>query len=454
MKKHLLFITLLLIFSNSYAQSDETVTPKEVKTGINVGLLPVVAFDSDLGFQYGGLSNIYFYGDGSQYPDYRHSLYLEVSRYVKGSGINRIFYDSKYLIPGLRFTSDVSYLTEQAYAFYGFNGAQAVYNPGWMDDEDPSYRSRMFYRHERNRFRLLADFQGKFFSDKLYWVAGFQLLNDEIASVNVAKLNEGKTEDLLPLQDSVPGLFELYQQWGIISPEEADGGLHNYLKLGLIYDTRDNEPHPMKGMWTELVLQSAPSFLGSETPYTLLNFTHRQYFTLLKDRLDFAYRLMSQNTIAGSAPFYLKPNVVTTMLRGANSEGLGGSKTLRGILLNRVVGDGFVLANAELRWKFVKFRFIKQNFYLGLNAFVDAGMVTQMVDISDDQMHTIDALLNAQGGDADDYFNSGDDKMHYSTGLGLRIAMNQNFIIAVDYGIALEKQDGEKGMYIGLNYIF
>jgi hypothetical protein len=32
--------------------------------------------------------------------------------------------------------------------------------------------------------------------------------------------------------------------------------------------------------------------------------------------------------------------------------------------------------------------------------------------------------------------------------------MNENFVIAVDYGRALNKQDGKSGMYIGLNYLF
>jgi hypothetical protein len=32
--------------------------------------------------------------------------------------------------------------------------------------------------------------------------------------------------------------------------------------------------------------------------------------------------------------------------------------------------------------------------------------------------------------------------------------MNQNFVIAADYGIAANEQDGSSGMYIGLNYLF
>jgi hypothetical protein len=61
--------------------------------------------------------NFYFYGDGSTYPEYRHSIYTEISRFTKGSGINRFFYDSKYLIPGIRLTADVSYLTETSFTF-------------------------------------------------------------------------------------------------------------------------------------------------------------------------------------------------------------------------------------------------------------------------------------------------------------------------------------------------
>ena len=51
-------------------------------------------------------------------------------------------------------------------------------------------------------------------------------------------------------------------------------------------------------------------------------------------------------------------------------------------------------------------------------------------------------------------FNIGAEKMHKSVGAGLRLAMNYNFIVAIDYGIALNKQDGDSGIYIGLNYLF
>jgi hypothetical protein len=52
------------------------------------------------------------------------------------------------------------------------------------------------------------------------------------------------------------------------------------------------------------------------------------------------------------------------------------------------------------------------------------------------------------------YFQYKAEKLHTSAGAGLRIVMNENFIVAVDYGRALSDQDGKSGMYIGLNYLF
>ena len=40
----------------------------KIKTGWNFGILPSIAYDADYGFQGGILTNVYYYGDGSQYP--------------------------------------------------------------------------------------------------------------------------------------------------------------------------------------------------------------------------------------------------------------------------------------------------------------------------------------------------------------------------------------------------
>lgn len=450
MKKNLyLSFAFLMAFAVSSAQTDslkQSVKPEKIKKGWNLGGLPVIAFDTDLGLEYGALVNLFNYGDGSTYPQYKHSIYAEVSRYTKGSGINRIFYDSKYLIPGLRVTADLAYLTDKTYDFYGFNGYQSIYNQKWTDDKltTPPYLSRVFYKYDRKLTRFTTDFQGKLKDKRFGWVAGIGLYNFQVDTVDIDKLNEGKSASK-KLHTVNGGLYQRYVNWNIIGADESDGGFATYLKTGFVIDTRDNEPNPMKGIWTEAVLTYAPSFMGVGKKYehVKLTITHRQYFTLVKDKLSFVYRLGYQNTILGTCPFYLQPNMTTLFLRGATSEGLGGAKTLRGIMRNRVVGDGIAYGNLEFRWKFIKFYFIKQNFYLALNAFVDGGKVIQSIPI--------DPVVRR---DNPDYFSSDNEALHLSYGGGFRIVMNQNFIIAVDHGQVFDKRDGKAGTYIGLNFLF
>ena len=446
LKKNILLIFMLLsMLSILQAQEEEKSAAKRIKTGWTFGALPAISYDTDLGFQYGALVNFYYYGDGKTYPKYLHSLYAEVSRYTKGSGINRFFYDSEHLIPGIRITSDLSYLTEKALDFYGFNGYDAVFNEDWSNDESDDYITRMFYRHERKMFRFMTDFQGKFGYKPLRWVAGFGILHNKVAPVDLERLNKGKDdEDKLP---DVPGLYDKYVSWGIIKEDEKEGGWSNYLKLGLVFDTRDFEPNPMKGIWSEVVLFAAPGFLGNgDYGFAKISATHRQYFTLVKDRLSFVYRLNYQGTIAGDVPFYMQPYMINSFSNSSNTDGLGGSNTLRGVMRNRVVGDGFAFGNAEFRWKFFKTVLWKQNIYLGLNAFADAGMVLQKVDLDLSKVPDIVELQN--------YFLTDEESMHTTYGAGLRIVMNENFIVAVDYGRPFDKRDGGGGIYIGLNYLF
>ena len=47
------------------AMAQEEADKPSVRTGWTFGVLPSVAFDADLGFQYGALTNIYYFGDGA-----------------------------------------------------------------------------------------------------------------------------------------------------------------------------------------------------------------------------------------------------------------------------------------------------------------------------------------------------------------------------------------------------
>lgn len=448
MKKGISVLFIVLIMASVSAQDSK------VKTGWKFGgALPAITFDSDLGFQYGALVEFFNYGDGSTYPDYFDHTYTEISRFTKGSGIYRFMYESNHLIPGVHLTSDLSYLPDQASHFYGFNGYESVYNKDWMDDElqAPLYRTRMFYRFERNQFRFKNDFQGRLSGEHLKWSAGFAFQNFENKSVDIEKLNKGK-EVKLPSVSDQPGLYERYQELGLISAPEAEGGWINTLKAGLMWDSRDNRPNPMKGLWSEIGVELAPGFMGNDWSFSKLFITHRQYFTLVENDLALVYRLGYQSTLSGDVPFFYQSQVITSMLLGATSEGLGGSSTLRGVLRNRVIGDAFFMGNIELRWKPFYFTLFKQDCYLGLNGFYDFGRVTGKIGLPGNLENTFGALYPTEN--FSNYFNPESEKLHHSAGISIMPVMNQNFVVSVDIGKAFNKQDGNIGFSIGLNYLF
>lgn len=458
MKKALSAILILMIAFSVYGQDESKKEKKEktpkVKEGWKFGgALPAVTYDNNLGFQYGALFEFFNYGKPSIYPEFLDHTYTEVSRFTKGSGIYRFMYESNHLIGKTHFSFDISYLPDKANDFYGYNGYESVFNKGWMDDEATDYRTRMFYRQERNQFRIKADIQGKLSGEHLKWAAGFGINKFTISSVDIERLNEGKDpEDQLPSVEDEPGLYEIYRTLNLISPNEADGGWVNTLKAGIMWDSRDNRPNPMKGIWAELGIEYVPGFLGNDWSFTKFYATHRQYFTLVEEDLSFVYRLGYQTTLGGDVPYFYQNQVITSMLTGATSEGLGGASTLRGVLRNRVTGDGFFFGNIELRWKPLYFRFLKQDCYLGLNAFYDFGIVTDKISLPSGLETQFETELPEYN--YSDFFNPGGEKLHQAAGISIMPVMNRNFVIAIDIGKAFNKQDGNIGFSIGLNYLF
>ncbi|NMC39271.1 MAG: BamA/TamA family outer membrane protein [Bacteroidales bacterium] len=443
---------LLMIFLTAFILSGQE---KKVKTGWKFGgALPAVSYDSNLGFQYGALFEFFNYGDPSVYPEYYDHTYTEISRFTKGSGIYRFMYETNHLIPGVEWMSDLSYLPHLANHFYGFNGYESVFNKDWMDDESTGYRSDMFYRFRRDQFRFKNDFIGKLAGDHLKWSAGFAINNFRVSSVDIDKLNKGKKEDKkLPSLTEEPGLFELYRDsLGIINNNEANGGWVNTIRAGLVWDSRDNRPNPMKGIWTEMGIEIAPKFMGNDWGFSKFYVTHRQYFTLVENDLSLAYRIGYQTTLSGDVPFFYQSQVITYRLTGYSSEGFGGSSTMRGVLWNRIVGDAFVLGNVELRWKPVYFKFLKQDCYLGLNLFYDLGMVTREIQLPDNIWSTFNSSMSEYN--FGDFFKPGNEKLHHCAGISIMPVMNRNFVVAVDIGKSFNAQDGNIGFAVGLNYLF
>lgn len=464
MRKIITLAIIALIATGAMAETEKK-DSNNVKTGWNFGILPSIAYDADLGFQFGALSNIYYYGDGSQYPEYIHSFYVEAAYTTKRYGLFRFFYDSKYLIPDHRLTVDVSYLPDAMCDFYGYNGYSTLYHMGWHNAKKDSseYLSRAFYKYKRDLVRVAADIEGTI-SGSWKWNAGLGVLGYMIDECDIAMLN-GKRQptDIKYLDPSVQGLYELYRNWGIIKPDEANGGWHPYVRGGITFDSRDKRSNPSRGIYTDAFFTYSAAF-GKQTEYNNLkfNFTFRHYVPIYQDRITLAYRIGTQNTIAGESPFYMNTYLNTLFIQRVLYEGLGGGNSLRGIMRNRILANGFAYANVELRTKIVTFDIGKQHFYIGLNPFFDIGMVTQPYKLDENEVRTAISANNIATGRTDkfeDYFNLSNKEIympHSAAGVGLKVAMNENFILSVDWATALNKQDNGKmlNFYVKMGYLF
>ena len=492
MKRYLVLIFAALMAISMQAEKKEKVQEtdslgRKIKKGWNFGALPSVAFDADLGFQGGALANIYYYGDGSQYPEYIHSIYAEAAYTTKNYGIFRVNYDSKYLIPKHRLTLDATYQPDAMCDFYGYNGYQSVYDQDfhkWKKDQSKmgdvaQYQSRAFYKYKRDLFRFAADMEDTIWKN-IKWNAGVGVLGYMIDECDIDMLN-GKKEydpnlplaDQKALNDQVEGLYEKYEKWGLIDPNEAKGGWHPYLRAGLTYDSRDQRTCPTKGIYSDAFFTYTAAFNAkygkqADAGYNHLqfNFNFRHYVPVYRDRVTFAYRIGTQNNIAGKSPFYMNTYLNTLFIQRVMYEGLGGANSLRGVMRNRILANGFAYANVELRAKVAKFDIGKQHFYIGLAPFFDLGVITQPYELD------FEAIKAAYTADADplkrglnEYFvldaDGNIDKSqvylpHMATGVGLKVAMNENFVLSVDWAMSLNEQDNAKwaNFYIKMGYLF
>ena len=149
---------------------------------------------------------------------------------------------------------------------------------------------------------------------------------------------------------------------------------------------------------------------------------------------------------------------ITVMGNTYDRDGMGGYRTVRGLMRNRVQGLDMATYNVELRWRFIKFALWKQNIAFGLSVFSDGTMVTRDYDMS--------FKGEEQYRDAYNAYMAGrptSDRPHITVGGGLRFIMNQNFIVAFEYGLPvskfskdpiIRKQDGNGAFYINTGFLF
>lgn len=383
---------LLLLPGTSWAQ--DVPDPE----GWELTGLPALNYDSDEGFGYGVVLALYHYGSSGLRP-YRWTLQPTLFFTTEGRRDLTLFIDAPHLPGGWRVSAFLGQEKQIATPYYGL-GNSASYRPLLEEGENPYY-----YRFGRNRKILRAVLQRRIGELPIRLLVGGQVAH---FTIDPTPKNEGST---LLLEELGPG-------------RKIPGGAENSLRAGLVWDTRNRESGPEKGVWTEALVERVDEALGSESGYTRWTFTDRRYWRLTP-ALVLANRVILQE-VTGDPPFY-----ALTFLQSSfeGNEGLGGAKSLRGVLRNRYSGEGLLVWNLEFRWRAREMRLLGKDAHLAFIGFLDSGRVwADGVEAS--------ALL------AD---------LHHGYGGGIRVGLGPNFVVATDLATA-----GETGLqtYIGLGYLF
>ena len=473
MKKFLLTTLLLAATCAAFAQEEE----KEMKKGWSFGLLPTATYSVDNGFQAGAFGDVYYYGDGSTYPDPLHKISWEGS-YFTHSHRMRLYlaYDSKYLIPNMRVNASVTYMTDPLYSLWGFNGAAATQGTNnyygddhvWgnrnktipTSDTDPTLSNVNYYGMSRKMLRILANFQGQIVPH-LNWAAGVNFWKWDLGNMQDNGVKVADSDDKR-FYNTTSTLYNFLVNSNVITEAEKNGGLALELNAGLVFDTRDMEAAPNKGIWAEAYLNG--NVLNQRYLKACAYFRH--YISIPipipAGNPVFAYRLAWQQTILGESPLYMVQNNPLLVQRNMISEGFGSSNTIRGLRENRILAEGMAWANMELRVKLVNFKLFNQYFYIAVNPFFDAGIITKaykaeaLGKIADADGKVYDPVFNALTKTTDPIYDASKvNNLIYSGGAGLKIAMNQNFIVSADFAKCFT-QGMDAGLWIGIgiNYQF
>ena len=375
-------------------------------TGWEPAGLPALNYDSDEGFGYGVLLELYNYGDGG-YSPYRFTLQPTVFLTTGGRREFTLFFDAPHLLPeGWRIDASLAGDRQFAIPYYGL-GNTSVYD-ALLEDTEGQY----FYRFGRTQRRAAVNVQRELSGTPIRVLAGVGATHTDV--------------DPLPKDATATLLSQAIGGAGTPGsiPETIPGGWSNHFRVGLVWDTRDRETGPHRGTWSEILVQAVPEFLGSESGYVRWTLVDRRYVPL-GDRLTFVNRLVVQD-VEGAAPFY-DLSIIQTSFK--QREGLGGTRTLRGIPRNRYVGEGLFLWNAEMRWHATDFTLVGRSFYMILSTFVDTGRVWA------------DGLVLGE------LFSD----LHVAYGGGVRVGLGENFIAGLDVG---RSSQSSASIYINTGYVF
>lgn len=406
---------------------------------IEVGALPALSYDSDLGLGFGLIASVARFSPG--YRPYRWRLELLLSANAKrapGKGIEVPFHDD-YLnmdFPGLagdrlRITARVGFRKFANTGYYGFGNDSAATEPweGIDPDEDlMAYQAaRRYHRFDHIYPLLLFNARIKVWDrstpQQRRRIEALVGLN---TTYNIVRPYPGSLleQDIaLKAMDTPDGETTAHLLQG------TDPHMLMVLSAGALFDTRDHEYTPTRGTFTELTVRASPG-VQQGLRYAAFTLNSAWFKSFIGEYLSFAVRGVA-DIIAGDAPFYELTRFGALMPR----DGPGGGWSLRGVPRQRYAGKIKLMQNLELRSMFWKFRIKNSQFAVGAVAFLDAARI--WADFGRTEL----------GGQSID---GGTFKL--GTGGGLRVRWGETFLVRFD--AAYSPTDKSNGFYVDVGHVF
>lgn len=406
---------------------------------IEVGALPALSYDTDLGLGFGLIASVARFSPG--YRPYRWRLELLLSANAKrapGKGIEVPFHDD-YLnmdFPGLagdrlRITARVGFRKFANTGYYGFGNDSAAEEPWTGLDPDENLKAyqaaRRYHRFDHIYPLLLFNARVKLWDRssvlqrrRIEALFGLNTTYNIVRPYPTSKLEH----DIAETQTDTPDAKTLGNLLQGTEPHTL-----MVLSVGALFDTRDHEYTPTRGTFTEVSVRASPGVqLGMR--YAGFTLNSAWFKSLVGEYLSFAVRGVA-DVIVGDAPFYELTRFGALMPR----DGPGGGWSLRGVPRQRYAGKIKLIQNLELRSMFWKFTIKKSRFAVGAVAFLDAARIWA------DLHRTELGGENIDGG-----------SFKLGTGGGLRVRWGETFLVRFDG--AYSPTDKSTGFYVDVGHVF
>ena len=404
---------------------------EEPKTGWVFTPFPDVSYNSDIGLNLGGFCDFFYYGDGTDYPNFQHHIAVCGAWATKGSWYLHGMFDSKTLVRGARVTGSLTYRDASMNNFYGFNG---LHSPYFQEMDLNTDTRTAYYTDHRRVLRAAATIQAPIHG-KLNWMAGVVLRAIAIEDFDLKNYDPGET------------LYRDYRALDLIHADEALGGDNVEARIGLTYDSRDVEWVPNQGMYWEAYVNGNMDLSHRKYHYAQFVGHFRHYVPIVFGRLTFAYHLGLQHQFAGEMPWYNLNEISNLIYQYEEYEGIGSRYTVRGMLYDRIMAAGYAWGNFELRAKVLQFNLFKQHFDIVVNPFFDAAAITRQFRPEDHQrLGRVD--------DGYELWQDATEKVHCSAGIGGKIHMNTNFILSLEVGKGFNPQLSALTVAMATTYMF